>query len=260
MKPWAYVAKTVFVTAVAVLCALAPSARAQPAFDADSQSVLATMSQYVGGLQSFSTDYAAIDEIVTTEGQKLQFLHSGEVLAQRPNKLYVIRRGAAGDAELFLDGKTLTLYVKNANAYLQLDASSIDSAVDAVHNIGFDAPGADLLVSKPLDPSTTDVISGAHIGMTFIDRSEVHQLAFRGTDVDWQLWVTAGDKPLPMRYVVTTKKLTGAPEFTLQLRNWNTAPQINPAQFTFSPPAGAKKLDPASVTVNALGDLALKGQ
>lgn len=126
MKPWAYVAKTVSVTAVAAVCALAPSARAQPAFDVNSQSVLTTMAQYVGGLQSFSTDYAAIDEVVTTEGQKLQFLHSGEVLVQRPNKLYVIRRGAAGEAELFLDGKTLTLYVKNANAYLQLDASSID--------------------------------------------------------------------------------------------------------------------------------------
>ena len=54
--------------------------------------------------------------------------------------------------------------------------------------------------------------------------------------------------------------MNGAPEFTLQLGNWNTAPQINPAQFTFSPPSGAKKLDPSSVTVNALGDLALKGQ
>ena len=199
MKPWAYLAKTVLFTAVAALCALAPSARAQPAFDADSQSVLAAVSQYLGGLQSFSVDYAAVDEVVTTEGHKLQFLHSGEVLAQRPNKLYVIRRGAAGDAEMFLDGKTLTLYVKNANAYLQLEASSIDSALHVVHDIGFDAPGADPLVSKPLDPSTTDVTSGAHIGMTFIDGTEVHQLAFRGADVDWQLWVTAGDKPLPLR-------------------------------------------------------------
>jgi len=260
MKAWEYLAKTVLVAAVAALCALAPSARAQPAFDADSQSVLAAMSQYLGGLQSFSTDYVAVDEVVTTEGQKLQFLHSGEIVVQRPNKLYATRRGAAGVAELFLDGKALTLYSKNANAYLELDASSIDAATDVVHNFGFDAPGADLLASKPLDPSTTDVTSGAHIGMTSIDRGEVNQLAFRGTDVDWQLWVTAGDKPLPLRYVVTTKKITGAPEFTLQLRNWNTAPQIDPARFTFSPPAGAKKLDPASVTVNAIGDLTLKGK
>ena len=31
---------------------------------------------------------------------------------------------------------------------------------------------------------------------TGTNRDEVHQLAFRGTDVDWQLWVTTGNKPL----------------------------------------------------------------
>jgi hypothetical protein len=218
------------------------------------------MSNYLGGLQSFSTEYAAVDEVVTSDGQKLQFLHSGEIVVKRPDKLYAIRRGAAGTAELFLDGKTLTLYSKDANAYLQFDAPTIDAAVVVVHNIGFDAPGADLLVSKPLDLATADVSSGTHVGMTFIDGGDVHQLAFRGTDVDWQLWASAGDKPLPLRYVVTTKQMTGAPEFMLQLRNWNTAPPVDPARFTFSPTAGAKKLDPDSVAISATGDMTLKGK
>ena len=102
--------------------------------------------------------------------------------------------------------------------------------------------------------------AGRHLGMTFIDGIEVHQLAFRGTDVDWQLWATANDKPLPLRYVITTKALAGAPQYTLQLRNWNTAPHIDAARFTFVPPPGAKQLDPASVTVNAIGDLTLKAK
>ena len=102
-----------------------------------------------------------------------------------------------------------------------------------MRKLGFDAPGADFLASSPLDSSTMDVTSGAHIGMTYIDEVEVHQLAFRGTEVDWQLWVTAGDKPLPVRYVITSKTLDGAPQYTLQLRNWNTAPQIDAAP---SPP------------------------
>jgi hypothetical protein len=260
MKTWSRSSKAVAIAATLTLSGLAPVAHAQPALDADSQKVLAATSHYVGELQNFTADYAAVDEVVTTEGQKLQFLHSGEIVVQRPNKFHATRRGAAGVAEMFLDGKTLTLYSKAANAYLQFDAPSIDAAIDVVHNFGLDAPGADLLASKPLDPATTDVTSGAHVGMTFIEGGEVHQLAFRGTGVDWQLWVTAGDKPLPLRYVVTTKQLPGAPEFTLQLRNWNTAPQIDAAQFTFTPPAGAKKLDPAAVTVNAIGDITLKGQ
>jgi len=240
--------------------ASAPIVHAQPAVDPDAQSVLTAMSNYLGGLQSFSVDFSAVDEVVTPEGQKLQFLFSGEIAIQRPNKLYAIRTGAAGAAEVILNDKGLVLYGKNANAYLQLDASSIDEAVDAARNLGFDAPGADLLAAHPLDNPTTDMTSGAHIGMTFIDGVEVNQLAFRGTDVDWQLWVTAGDKPLPLRYVVTTKGLPGAPQYTLQLRNWNTAPPIDAARFTFVPPAGAKKLDPASVTVNATGDIAVKGK
>jgi hypothetical protein len=262
MKVSSQSTKTVLVSAVVGLCVLAliPSARAQNAVDPDAQSVLAAMSNYLGGLKSFSVEYSTVDEVVTPEGQKLQFLHSGEITMQRPDKLYAIRKGAAGTAEVFLDGKGLTLFAKQANAYLQFDAASIDAAIDVVHKVGFDAPGADLLASKPLDSSTTDMTSGAYIGMTFIDGVEVHQLAFRGADVDWQLWVTAGDKPLPLRYVITTKSISSAPQYTLQLGNWNTAPQIDAARFTFVPPQGAKKLDATSVTVNAIGDMTIKGK
>jgi len=238
--------------------ALSPSARAQSAVDPDAQSVLAAMSNHLGGLRSFSFEYSAADEVVTTDGQKLQFLHSGEMTVQRPDKLYATRTGAAGTAEIFLDGRGLTLFGKNANGYLQLAASNIDAAVEAVRKLGFDAPGADLLVSTPLDGSTADMASGSHIGMTFIDGVEVHQLAFRGAEVDWQLWVTAGDKPLPVRYVVTTKSIGSGPQYTLQIRGWNIAPQVDAARFAFAPPQGARKLDPTSVTVNAIGDLTIK--
>jgi hypothetical protein len=262
MKWSSCLTRAVAVSAVAGVCAFAvpPSAEGQTNIDPDAQSVLAALSNHLGGLRSFSVEYAAVDEIVTSEDQKLQFLHSGEIMVQRPDKLYATRRGAAGTAEVFLDGTGLILFAGKANAYLHLAASSIDVAIDVVRNLGFDAPGADLLASKPLDSSTIDIASGAHIGMTFIDGIEVHQLAFRGTDVDWQLWVTTGDKPLPLRYVITTKSISGAPQYTLQLRNWNIAPQINAARFTFAPPQGARMLDPTSVTVNAIGDMTVKGE
>jgi hypothetical protein len=38
----------------------------------------------------------------------------------------------------------------------------------------------------------------------------------------------------------------------------NTAPQIDAARFTFVPPQDAQKLDAASVTVNAIGDMTIK--
>ena len=257
-----YSGRSVLTQTLVVVCtlSLALSARAQAAVEADAQSVLAAMSAYLGGLKSFSVEFSAVDEVVTSDGQKLQFLHSGDITVLRPNKLYVVRRGATGIANMFLDGRKLTLYAQAPNAYLQLDAPSIAAAVEDVHKLGFDAPGADLLADQPLNDTTMDMTSGAHVGMSYVNGVEAHQLAFRGVDVDWQLWVAAGDKPLPLRYVVTTKSLPGSPQYTLDLRNWNTAPKVDDARFTFAAPDGAKVLDPASVTANAVGDLTLKAK
>lgn len=244
--------------AMAGVLAAATAPQAQSGVHADARAVLGAMSAHLGGLRGFSVDYAAVDEVVTTEGQKLQFLHSGSLAAQRPNRLHAVRRGAAGTAELVLDGSSLVMFGRDANAYLRLPASSIASAVEAVQRLGFDAPGADLLAEQPLDSTTTDIVSGTHVGMTFIDGVEVHHLAFRGAEVDWQLWVTAGDRPLPLRYVIISKSVAGAPQYTLQLRNWHLAPPADPGRFVFTPPAGARQLDPSSVTVNAIGDLVIR--
>jgi hypothetical protein len=238
--------------------ALAPAARAQNGIDAEAQGVLAAMSSHLGNLPRFSVDYAAVDEVVTQEGEKLQFFHSGQVTVQRPDRVYAVQRGAAQTAEMFFDGSTLALFSREAGAFLQLQAAGLPAAIETVHRLGFDAPGADLLGERPLDPATMDMRSGTHVGMTFIDDTEVHHLAFRGAEVDWQLWITAGERPLPLRYVITSKTLGGAPEYVLQLRNWNLAPQIDEAHFSFTPPPGAASFGPASVTVNAIGDMTVR--
>ena len=257
---WSRLGKAAPVAALVVACVLAaPTApRAQDGVDADARGVLSAMSAYLGGLRSFSVDYAAVDEVITTDGQKLQFLHSGSLTAQRPDRLHAMRRGAAGTSEMVLDGQNLILLGRDANAYLRLPAPSITAAVEAVQRLGFDAPGADLLADRPLDSATTDITSGVHVGMTFIDSVEVHHLAFRGVEVDWQIWVTAGDRPLPLRYVIISKSVAGGPQYTLQLRNWNVAPSLDPARFLFAPPPGARQLDPSAVTVNAIGDMVIR--
>jgi hypothetical protein len=248
------------VAAALLATLLIPAARAQDAIDPEAQDVLSGMSTYLGSLQAFSVDFEVVDEIVSKNGEKLQFLSSGVVTVQRPNMLQVSRRGAAGDAELFLDGDSLVIEASAANAYFQLEASSIDAAVDALHELGFDAPGADLLVSSPLDSETTDLESGTHVGMTFIDGVEVHHLAFRGEQVDWQLWVEADSTPLPLRYVVTTKWFTGAPQYSLELSGWNTSPTTDTAKFEFVPPTGATELDSGSVQINEIGEIVIQGK
>ena len=85
----------------------------------------------------------------------------------------------------------------------------------------------------------TDIVSGAHVGMAYVDGVEAHHLAFRGKNVDWQLWVQAGDQPLPLKYVITSKWVSGSPEYTLQTPTGTPRRRSTPTRFTFTPPADA---------------------
>jgi hypothetical protein len=46
-----------------------------------------------------------------------------------------------------------------------------------------------------------------------------------------------------MKYVVTTKWVTGAPQYEIRLRDWDTNPEIEAGEFSFSVPEDVKNLD-----------------
>jgi hypothetical protein len=234
-----------FSLAFSGLLALLPvqEASAQDAIDPEAKQVLAAMSDYLGRLASFSAKYNADFDVMTETGQKLKFAGSGDVAVQRPDKMRITRKGTIAKVDFILDGETLTIYGAGINRYLQLPATAIDEAITSVRDqTGLIAPGADLLTTKPLALDVTDVVSGEHIGMTSIGDVTVHHLAFRGREVDWQLWVQDGDEPLPVRYVITSKWQTGAPEYLLNLSDWDVASTFDPATFSFTPPADAMEL------------------
>lgn len=233
-----------------------PSAVAEeasgPQLDLDAASVLTGMSKYLGGLQSFSADYAVETEILSEEGQKLQFVSHGAIEVQRPGKMHVTRQGMVADIDFILDGVNLSIVGRKANVYFQAPAQTIEQAIGSVRDdIGFDAPGADLLLPDPLNNSATDIVSGQHVGMAILDGISVHHLAFRGKVVDWQLWVADGDKPLPVKYVITSKWVTAAPQYSIAFRNWNTEPTFADTSFVFTPPAGARQIE--NFAVDAMG-------
>ena len=227
---------------------------AQEEIEPDAAKVLGEMAEHLGSLERFSVEYDIETEVVSYEGQKLQFVSSGGIEIQRPNKLHVSRKGAFTDVEMILDGRVLTLHGKNANVFFQLPATTIDQVIDGLRNdVGFDAPGADLLSETPLKQAETDATGGRHVGMAFLNGVEVHHLAFRGKEVDWQLWVTEGDKPLPLKYVITSKWVAASPEYSVEFKNWNIAPSFKESRFVFTPPKDAKKLE--TLKLDAIGEI-----
>ena len=222
--------------------------------DPDATQILQSMSSYMAETKAFSVDTDIDFEVVAKNGQKLKFISSGKVVLQRPNKFQIRRKGTIADAEFLFDGETLTVYGKKNNVYAQFNVSgTIDDAIRAFElNTGIPTPGADLLFNDVYTILSSGVESSTYVGTTQIDGIECHHLAFREAEVDWQLWVQAGDTPLPMRYTITSKWVTGAPQYEIRLHNWNTNPQINDQQFTFLAPPGATQLE--TIPINELDE------
>ena len=231
---------TSFLAALAVGIIVAPGAQAQ-----DAGKILKAMSDYITAQKSVSISFDSDIEVVTPELQKIQFTSSGQALLSRPDKLRVSRTGGYTDVELVFDGKTVTVLGKNINAFAQTDSpGTVDQLIDGIrdkHNIQM--PGADLLLSRVYDDLTADVVDAKHIGQGVVDGVECEHLAFRNAEVDWQLWVETGARPVPRKYVITSKHVTGAPQYTLRIKEWKTDVPVAADAFVFKPPADAKRVE-----------------
>jgi hypothetical protein len=225
------------------LCCFGHAALAE---ETDARKILASMSTYVAGQGNIELSFDSDIEVVTTQLEKIQFTSSGGVQLSRPNRLHAFRTGGYADVELFFDGKTASVLGRNLNAYAQFDApGNIDQLIHALRSgHGVALPGADLLLSNSFDVLIADVEEAKYIGRGVVGGVECEHLAFRNADTDWQLWVEVGDRPIPRKMVITSKTITGAPQYTVRITSWKSGGRPSASRFTFVPAKGMAQLQP----------------
>jgi hypothetical protein len=230
------------VMAVAAAQRQAPAAPPKKNVEPDADRMLKQMTDYLAGLQSFTLRTGVADEVSLKSGEKIEIMSNAEISVQRPNRLRSTQRGSAAGLGIWYDGQHLTVACKATSAFQAIAAPpTLDGAIDQMRKqLDIDAPGADLLYSRPYDILTEQVVSGRFVGRETIDGVPVNHIAFRGEQMDWQLWIKDGPQPLPLRYVITTKDAPGHPQFSVQMSDWNTQPNLPASAFEFQPPVGAK--------------------
>jgi hypothetical protein len=237
--------------ALVVAIAGAPASAAW-AEEGEAQTILKAMADYVSRQDNLSLKYDTDIEVVTPAVEKIQFSASGDVTMSRPNKFRVSRTGGYADVELISDGANVTVYDRGGNRFAQVPGSgSFDEAVDKLRSdASLELPGADLLLSKPYEELMAGVLEAKHIGRGVVEGVECEHLAFRNLDIDWQIWVEVGERPVPRKYVITSKAVGAAPQYTLRLRDWKTGVTPAPDAFAFKPPAGS-----SGVAITVLNDI-----
>lgn len=212
--------------------------------DEEALVILKKATDYITGLKHFTIKVLDTKDVVQASGQKIQFTSTIEVAVRRPNQLFGSWVRDDGTIRQFLyNGKTVTIYEDAENVFGQIQApDTIDKMFDYVETVmDSSQPLADLL-DNDLSYLATLPLSGSYIGVCYLDGIGCDHLAFRGETVDWQLWIDRGEKPLIQKMVITYRHLSGEPQYTARLIDWNIQPNISDDLFEFSPPEGARQI------------------
>lgn len=222
----------------------APAAAADPgraeAVDPKSKEALARMSAYLKTLDAFTVRAETSKDELVDGDFKAQKSATVTLSVRRPDGLRAEVSGDDGDRVFVYDGKTLVVHARTENYYATMPAPpTIREALDAAEaRHGVELPLLDLLYAATGDDLGSGVVAAGDIGPSRVAGCDCEHYAFRGKNVDWQLWIERGDRPLPRKIVITTKDDPTRPQYAAVL-TWDLSPRFDAATFTFSPPKGA---------------------
>ena len=239
-------AATVFALGILVLATtVSTDVQAQdPQVNPAATRILKRMTDYLGGLQKFSVHTQNTLEDELDSGHRIDIDVSASVLVSRPNKILAERKGDLIDQVFYYNGKTLTLYNPSDKVYASVSTpGTIEETLDfARESLGLAVPVADLVYRNSFPLLMQDVNLAVVVGKAVIGGVKCDHLLFSRPGVDFQVWVAESGNPLPHKYVVTDTGTPARLSITTVMSDWNVAPTVSDARFTFVPPPGTKQI------------------
>jgi hypothetical protein len=203
------------------------------------------MGAFLAGLPHFALEAEeTFDEI--PDGQlRRQLTNVRRVAVERPNRLAADATGDTLNRAAWYDGRTVTILDKDHNVYATIEApGTIDATFDKLADeYGLELPLADFLFSDPYAVLMEGVTYGRYLGLHQAAGVACHHLAFSQDTIEWQIWIDAGDKPLPRKLVISYVQEPGEPQYSAVIRRWNLESAVPEGLFAFEAPEGAQRVD-----------------
>ncbi len=184
-------------------------------------------------------------DVVQLNGQKLEFGSTRKVTVRRPDRIRIEVTQRDGDRMvLFFDGEQIAIDLPEEKAYVAAKKpGTLDAAIDyLVDDLDTPAPMHEFLSSNFYDGMKDAILSGFYVGEAAVGERRCHHFALRTAEVDGQIWIEDGDRPLPCRLVITYKREKGSPQFWAQFHDWDLSPKTPDRLFEYTAPEGAEKL------------------
>jgi hypothetical protein len=256
-----------WMVAVAVLAlpgfaaAQAPASEAPPvprprSVEPRAEQELKKMGEFLAKLPRFALEAEeTFDELPDGE-LKRELSNVRRVALERPNHVAADATGDTLNRASWYDGRTVTVLDKEHNVYATIEApGTIDATLDKLADeYGIEQPLADFLYADPYAVLMEGVSYGRYLGLHQAAGVQCHHLAFSQETIEWQIWIDAGDKPLPRKLVISYVQEPGEPQYTATIRRWNLDSKPPEGLFTFEAPEGAQKIDALAMKRSPAGE------
>jgi len=213
--------------------------------DPAAEMIFMTMADFIAKAPAFSVTVRSGYDAIQADGQRIEFGEQRRILIQRPDQVRVDVQRSDGDRGMILfDGKEITVFKADDNIYACAEKPGTvdDVLVYLVKDLQMTLPLARMFHTGFPQQMEKIVTSISYVEEDELFDVPTDHLAVRSADVDMQIWIAQGDKPLPRRVVLTYKNAPGQPQFWANLSGWELSPKVAADSFAFTPPAGAEKI------------------
>ncbi len=199
------------------------------------------MSAYLRTIPNFQVKMTTERDDVDEYGQLLTFDGATTYKVKSPDAFAIEVTDADKTRQYVYDGKTVVVFDPKTGFYASFKAApTIRQTLDlAADRYGISVPLDDLFHWDQGNDQVNALTSGHFVGKANINGQEADHYAYRQAGVDWQIWIATGDKPVPLRVVITASDDPARPQFEANL-SWDTSAQVAADTFTFTPPANAR--------------------
>jgi peroxiredoxin len=238
------------VAAVLLLLANGVSSAADPA----PEELLKGTLEFLGQLSAASAT-ADVSVRVRATGRDQTMESTFTFRAERPDKWAQIIKGEPMDMTVMSDGKQLYQFVGVLNRYTVTDATEPTEPSPLTGFFDFGGAVKSFDAQKIFESIAGKVTESKYLGREKVGDVECHRCRFDSKAVNVDVWFEVGDRPLVWKVVPDlTKTLATAADgkpaakgmqvdYVLTFTDWNVAPKFTAADFTFTPPEGAEKVE-----------------
>jgi hypothetical protein len=240
------------IPALAAAQAPAPGAAPTPrprAVEARADQEMKRMSEFLAKVPRFALEAEETFDEVPDGQPRMELTNVRRIAVERPNHAAADATGDTLSRASWYDGKTVTVLDKESNAYVTIEApATIDATLDKLED-EYDVvlPLADLLSGDPYADLMEGVTYGRYLGIHQAAGVACHHLVFSQDTIEWQIWIDAGEQPLPRKLVIAYVHEAGEPKYSAIIRRWNLEPKFPEDLFTFEAPEGARKIDAKAI-------------